>query len=294
MMNQTNSTRRLNWQYFLVLPVTILLFSSFSLKIENLNIGKEISEILPLTAVVSEMILEKIPHIKNLPDLKKEKNDLAQMNKNEMPVVQPVTTMMNNEVQTKRYAGSIKLSQNPIEALPKMLPSIEHQDTTRIIRGQIISKDGVAMAGVNVILKGTSIGTVTDKEGTFTMLVGDSYNELVIASPDNLVQVIDISKDDNFIITLAPDMHVASFPTNNEKEVLILPKGGLSVSYENRPLFILDEKELSQEEIMQIDPNNIKEITVLKGDGATKLYGDKGINGVVIIELKKESKKKKG
>ncbi len=55
-----------------------------------------------------------------------------------------------------------------------------------------------------------------------------------------------------------------------------------------QPLFVLDGKEVSN--ISDVDPNTIKEVNVLKGDAARKLYGEKADNGVVIITTKKKQK----
>ena len=52
-------------------------------------------------------------------------------------------------------------------------------------------------------------------------------------------------------------------------------------------LFIVDGKEISKEEFNKIDPKTIQALNVLKNESATKLYGDKGKNGVVLITLKK-------
>jgi bla regulator protein blaR1 len=292
MMNQVNNNRRLGWQYLLVLPLVALLLSSFSIKIKNLDIGKEIAEILPLTALVGENILEEIPLIQDLPNLKEEKNNLVELNKKEAPVVHPSTSIRNNEVQTKRYEGSIELSPNPLDALPTMLASIGDQDTTRIIRGRVISKDGSPAPGVNVIVKGTSTGTVTNKEGEFAISVGNSYDELVIASPDNHVEVVDISQGDDFEITLKSDLTVNVLPLDRSAYINLVDSTRVVDTGDSQPLYILDEEEVSNDILKTIDPNDIDNITVLKGKGATKLYGDKAKDGVIIIKTKKKYRKK--
>lgn len=71
--------------------------------------------------------------------------------------------------------------------------------------------------------------------------------------------------------------------TAPEKKVQIRKAG----EGEKQPLFILDEKEISQEEMNKIDPNTIESINVLKDKHATDKYGEKGRNGVVEIILKK-------
>lgn len=53
------------------------------------------------------------------------------------------------------------------------------------------------------------------------------------------------------------------------------------------PLYIVDGKEISKAEMDNIKPNDIESINVLKNESATKIYGDKGKNGVVEITIKK-------
>jgi TonB family protein len=54
----------------------------------------------------------------------------------------------------------------------------------------------------------------------------------------------------------------------------------------NPPLYILDGKELSNEEIKTIEPNTIESINVLKNASATAIYGEKAKNGVIMITTK--------
>lgn len=59
-------------------------------------------------------------------------------------------------------------------------------------------------------------------------------------------------------------------------------------------LFILDGKEIKKEDMSQLDPKDIDSINVLKDESAVKIYGEKGRNGVIIINRKisfKETKK---
>lgn len=57
-------------------------------------------------------------------------------------------------------------------------------------------------------------------------------------------------------------------------------------SFAKHPLFLIDGKEASQEELSKIDPNAIKSVSVLKDKSATSIYGAKGVDGVVLIEMK--------
>lgn len=55
----------------------------------------------------------------------------------------------------------------------------------------------------------------------------------------------------------------------------------------NMPLFILDGFEASLQNIIDIDPERIESITILKDAAATAIYGSKAANGVIIFETKK-------
>ena len=68
----------------------------------------------------------------------------------------------------------------------------------------------------------------------------------------------------------------------NAKELRIV-----SGNKDEKPLFVVDDKIIGNDDITKIKPNDIKSITVLKDESATKLYGEKGKNGVVIIKMKK-------
>ena len=53
------------------------------------------------------------------------------------------------------------------------------------------------------------------------------------------------------------------------------------------PYYILNGKEITDENLKTINPDNIQSMHVLKGEEATQKYGDKGKNGVVEILTKK-------
>ena len=55
----------------------------------------------------------------------------------------------------------------------------------------------------------------------------------------------------------------------------------------NTPLYIIDGKESSEKVLQNLNPDSVESIFVLKDDSATKKYGEKGENGVVLISLKK-------
>jgi TonB-dependent SusC/RagA subfamily outer membrane receptor len=61
----------------------------------------------------------------------------------------------------------------------------------------------------------------------------------------------------------------------------------------NDVLFILDDNIVSKEEVEKYNPKDIETVTVLKDKAAVEAYGEKGVNGVIIIVTKKHLEKKK-
>ncbi len=82
-------------------------------------------------------------------------------------------------------------------------------------------------------------------------------------------------EDIDIIVETSGDIH------KSENNMLIISEDG------EEPLMIVDGKEIEGQRIEDIDPENIATINVLKGDKAIEKYGDKGKNGVVIINTKK-------
>jgi len=78
-------------------------------------------------------------------------------------------------------------------------------------------------------------------------------------------------------------------PSFNEGPVKITFNGKGS-PFKEQPLYILDDKEITYEELeKKINPSEIDNISVLKNESATSVYGEKGKNGVVIITTKKKN-----
>lgn len=54
----------------------------------------------------------------------------------------------------------------------------------------------------------------------------------------------------------------------------------------NQPLFILDGFEVSLQRVIDLDPNRVESISILKDASAAALYGSRSANGVIVIESK--------
>lgn len=56
--------------------------------------------------------------------------------------------------------------------------------------------------------------------------------------------------------------------------------------YKGEPYFLINTKPATKEEVGNIEKGNIESIMILKGEQATKQYGEKAVNGAVVIKTK--------
>ena len=146
---------------------------------------------------------------------------------------------------------------------------------------------------LNVTLKTSSLDAVvvngfyTQSKETFTgSATTISGEQLVNMSPTNLI---------SGITALTPGMvmmenNVAGSNPNAIPSLLIRGANTLITNESeegvNNPLVVLDGVEISLEELYDLDIFDIERIDVLKDASATILYGEKGANGVIVIERK--------
>ncbi|WP_166963761.1 M56 family metallopeptidase [Yeosuana marina] len=138
-----------------------------------------------------------------------------------------------------------------------------------------------------IIITGKSTGIkIASKDGKEPLFIVDgkviSKKEMNDIHP-NSIEKVEVLKGDGAIKNYGEDA---------ANGVILIKKKDTEISnllkLEKTSLYILDGKEITTDEMNDINPDKIDGINVLKGESATKKYGDKGKNGVVIITLKKE------
>lgn len=72
-----------------------------------------------------------------------------------------------------------------------------------------------------------------------------------------------------------------------------VPDNGIIVDNTVEALIVVDGIEVSPESFSKMNAEDIKSMTVLKGNSAVELYGDKGRKGVIVVETKAGSVKAK-
>lgn len=97
-----------------------------------------------------------------------------------------------------------------------------------------------------------------------------------------------LSVDDNSKAKMLNNVEVTSYVKADSNKIPLKEYTTRSIiGTGSEALIIIDGKEKTYEDMKQMDVNTIKSISVLKAENATKLYGDKGKNGVIIISTKK-------
>lgn len=81
-------------------------------------------------------------------------------------------------------------------------------------------------------------------------------------------------------------MSTSGDPTSSSS---IRIRGTRSITASNEPLIVVNGVMDAVEDIKDIDPNDIKSISVLKDASATAIYGSRGANGVILITTKEGS-----
>ncbi len=187
----------------------------------------------------------------------------------------------------------------------------------RWVRGHITSaEDGGPLPGVNVIVKGTTTGTVTDVNGDYRIYVPENAT-LVISFIGLVTQEVDTNNQNDLDVGLHSDVTQLSevvvtgfgvqhkmsltssisvvstlqgkvagitidgIPGASDMEVRI--RGASTLSASSNPLVIIDGV---VGYLNNVDKNKITNIEVLKSAEATALYGSRGANGIILISTK--------
>lgn len=108
----------------------------------------------------------------------------------------------------------------------------------------------------------------------------------------------------------APGVRISAAPGGATSAVNINIRGVNSITGKNQPLIVLDGVPIRNEEVnngsywddqrlrgnglLDINPEDIDNISILKGASAAALYGSEAVNGVVLITTKKGAKGQRG
>lgn len=219
------------------------------------------------------------------------------------------------------------------------------------VKGNVVDETGMPVIGASVIVKGTTVGIVTDFDGNFTLEVPAEGKELEISyigmekqtvkvapnvnvvlknDTQNLDEVVvtamGISKEKKALgyavqdvksdeLTKAASTNLAGALQGKVSGVEITPSSGMpgasskitirgarSFTGDNTPLYVVDGMPIAStadistgnsvtgtdfaSRSLDIDPNDIESVNILKGQAASALYGMRASNGVIVITTK--------
>ena len=234
---------------------------------------------------------------------------------------------------------------------------------TSKVTGKVVGEDGEPVIGASIIVKGTTVGTVTDFDGNFTLDVPSDGKQLVISYIGMKSKEVVVSPNVN--VTLMSDTQnldevvVTAMGISKEKKALgyavqdvksdeltqgantslsgalqgkvsgidiasssgmpgasskIMIRGARSFTGDNSPLYVIDGMPIAStadvntdtmnngsvsgadyaNRAVDLDPNDIESITILKGQAASALYGMRASNGVIVITTKSGKGARKG
>ncbi|MBN2263478.1 MAG: carboxypeptidase-like regulatory domain-containing protein, partial [Prolixibacteraceae bacterium] len=76
----------------------------------------------------------------------------------------------------------------------------------RQVTGTVYDQSGGTLPGVNVVIKGTTVGTITDIDGNYSLELTGNDTELVFSFVGFLDQVVSVNNQSRIDITLLEDM----------------------------------------------------------------------------------------
>lgn len=236
------------------------------------------------------------------------------------------------------------------------LPALQVAAQSRTITGRITDAgDSNPLPGASVAVKGSSIGTLSDVNGAFTLEAPQDAAVLVVSFIGYHAQEVTVDGKSVINVSLAADTRllnevvVTALGISREKRALgyavqeikgealqtrptnalsalsgkvaglqvvssggnmggssrVLLRGINSISGNNQPLYVIDGTPIDNADlnsaatsagsggkdvgnmIQDINPDDIENISVLKGPSAAALYGTRAANGVILITTKK-------
>ena len=220
----------------------------------------------------------------------------------------------------------------------KILPNVL-QNSTKQISGKIVDEKGEALIGVNISVKGTSLGTISDIDGNFIINVQPdavlivSYvgylSQEVGTSNKTMVKIVlkeDVKSLDEFVVigygavkksdltgsVQKVDSKILKNQTGTQISEMLAgsvagfngvqgssAKGGGSIEIRGRtslnastePMIVLDGA-IFNGSMLDINPQDVESIEILKDASSAAIYGARASNGVIMVSTKKGEKGK--
>ncbi|MEA3317219.1 MAG: SusC/RagA family TonB-linked outer membrane protein, partial [Bacteroidota bacterium] len=220
----------------------------------------------------------------------------------------------------------------------------------KTVKGTVVDESGSSLPGVNVFVKGTTIGTTTDLDGNYSLNIPGKESVLVFSfvgfktiqrdigklTQINVTLIEESTKLDKIVVigygTSSKKLLTSSVANLKSEEIRETASGSVQSTLQGKtsgvqivqnsgtpggaismkirgasslfsgmePLYIVDGVPIIKgnygqigfegqgiDAILDINPNDIESISVLKDASAASIYGSRAANGVVMITTKK-------
>ncbi|WP_289054715.1 VIT domain-containing protein [Carboxylicivirga marina] len=226
------------------------------------------------------------------------------------------TPPVSNEQDIPQTTSYNQQSTNHITTPTTSTSRVELDPSKRIVSGTVVGSAGEAIPGVTVMIKGTIIGTITDMQGHYA-INAEEGDELVFSfigfKPNNHTvdngNKINIALDedechlDEVMVVgygVTRKSMITGSITTVISEELMSTAPGIEISEDGssdsgtittnqvptQPMYIVDGVISNQNPMLSLKPEEIDGIEVLKAESASKIYGSRASNGLLIITTK--------
>lgn len=179
----------------------------------------------------------------------------------------PVVTTVQND---KQFLLAAKSQQSTLET-----------NIVDTIKGKVTNEEtGKPLEGVKIKMKGfANVVALTDRNGNFSFTTKKTKQAPILIFDLNGYEVVEKA--------------ASSYVTVKLEEIIMVFAGGISPIYvSSEPLYVIYSGKksciASPQQKESLNQNWIEKVDILKGAKATALYGSKGVNGVIMVEIKKK------
>ncbi|MGY5353686.1 mucoidy inhibitor MuiA family protein [Wenyingzhuangia sp. IMCC45467] len=190
------------------------------------------------------------------------------------------------------------------ELTPYQLSFNQRRGTTKnisYIQGHTLDENGNPLPGVTILAKGSSIGTVSDFDGNYTMSLPNNTKIIKASYIGYETQEKPVTNETlNFRLNPSSESldEVVMVGYASQKKSKAIGRAlqgeasGIQImetrsdidDYESSPLYVVDGVAMNNNP--NLSPDEIKSIDVLKDASATSIYGSRGSEGVIVITTK--------
>lgn len=161
------------------------------------------------------------------------------------------------------------------------------------VTGKVVNEKGEPVPGTSVLIKGKTIGTISDMNGDYKIGCEEPIEILVFSMVGHQIVEQNVGTKTKINVSLKAEneksgsieIRPATKSSNGAAMIRINDSGT------NEPLYVVDGK--VKPTINDINPEDIESINVLKGESAEAEYGELGKNGVILITTKVMAQLKK-